>query len=94
MQPPKKPDLLFKNREELDRAIRHVSRRNFIEGSLSAAILAAAAAFYPPDVAAQARYRLRRKPAPSVAGARHSLRRIFSSTASTASPMRALAMGR
>jgi hypothetical protein len=73
MQPPKKPDLLFKNREELDRAIRHVSRRNFIEGSLSAAILAAAAAFYPPDVAAQARYRLRRKPAPPVGGGRTAL---------------------
>ncbi len=73
MRPPQKSGLQFKSREELDRAMRHVSRRNFIEGSLSAAILAAAAAFYPPDVAAQARYRLRRKPAPQVGGGRTAL---------------------
>jgi hypothetical protein len=65
-----KPGLKFKNREELDRAMRHVSRRNFIEGGMSAAILAAAAVFYPPDVAAQARYRLRRKPTSAGTGAR------------------------
>ncbi len=51
-------------RRVVDDALRRNTRRDFLTASGAAALLAAVAAVYPPDVVAQARYRLRRKPAP------------------------------